>query len=934
LDVTGPTLDTQVFVGRGSELECLRKLAEAAAQAPAATVVIAEPGLGKTRLLAELEGRLEVPVIRLQGYESAREIPLATAAGLLRTLTGVPDAGDRLEALLLGEVTGAFGIEKVRLFETAYRCLGGIVPLALVVDDLQWVDTETRELLQYLLAAAEAATLPVFLICAGRLSPETTACAADLGRLLPGARFEDLRLGPLECEDAVELIAALAPKLGREDAERVWRVAQGSPFWLQALVADDRSETTPKGLTRRRLASIDGDAGRLFGLLVVAAQPLTILDCAELIGWPVDRAQRATALLANRALVIQEGDSVRIAHDLIREAARQQLPESKQTRLDGLLASWFEANAGHDVRQLFRALEHRRGAGLEAVELATRIVRSSQRRLLGGEGLAALGAIADAAAGAAGNALQLDVAALATDLGEWKEALERWAQLAATLPSAAERARAALAAATAAFRLGRGEDVHAFASRARELAEDAATAVEADVHDAEALLWLENRVAEAQPLVRRAAAAADDLVAAAGGVAALADPERSAYARAQRASLDAAIRRADAATVARCAELMQASVRDPAEALAAGSDGVFSLLQFEGMPKLAEPRAQRILDQARQLALPTLEVEASHWVGWIAHHLGRLDEAAAHLAQAIELAGRVGPPRRFTLAQLRAVAHSIDASRGDWRPNVAAIEAAIVAEPEPHFRLVIRHLHVSLLGRFGSPGTDDLAGLVRSMGEDADVAGCDRCYWEAVLHAAEAQARNGDVADAQDALERWEAAHPAPHGGPGARRAYVLALLEMHRDPAASLPLFEESASLASAVGYELVRLWIELDAAAALARVDRSRGVEALRETARSAETISAHSEQALALQQLRALGVRTWRRRGDAAPLTAREFEIARLVAAGDSNPQIAAALFLSRKTVERHVSNILAKLGARNRTELAAKLPRNRSDEGAAR
>ena len=40
----------------------------------------------------------------------------------------------------------------------------------------------------------------------------------------------------------------------------------------------------------------------------------------------------------------------------------------------------------------------------------------------------------------------------------------------------------------------------------------------------------------------------------------------------------------------------------------------------------------------------------------------------------------------------------------------------------------------------------------------------------------------------------------------------------------------------------------------------------------------------------------------------------------AAGNSNPEIANALFLSRKTIERHVSNILARTNARNRTELA--------------
>jgi DNA-binding NarL/FixJ family response regulator len=156
----------------------------------------------------------------------------------------------------------------------------------------------------------------------------------------------------------------------------------------------------------------------------------------------------------------------------------------------------------------------------------------------------------------------------------------------------------------------------------------------------------------------------------------------------------------------------------------------------------------------------------------------------------------------------------------------------------------------------------------------------------------------------------------------------------MHRDPEASLPLFGESASLATELGYTLMRLWIDLDAAAALALVDRSRAIDALRAAARTAEAIGARSEQSLAVQHLRALGVRTWRRHSDSGLLTAREQEIARFVAAGDSNPEIAAALFLSRKTVERHVSNILRKVGARNRTELATRLRRSTTDTGAAR
>jgi DNA-binding NarL/FixJ family response regulator len=59
--------------------------------------------------------------------------------------------------------------------------------------------------------------------------------------------------------------------------------------------------------------------------------------------------------------------------------------------------------------------------------------------------------------------------------------------------------------------------------------------------------------------------------------------------------------------------------------------------------------------------------------------------------------------------------------------------------------------------------------------------------------------------------------------------------------------------------------------------------------------------------------------RRRGGV--LTAREEEIAQLVAAGQTNPEIAAELYLSPRTVERHIGNILTKLGYRSRVQIAA-------------
>jgi DNA-binding NarL/FixJ family response regulator len=74
------------------------------------------------------------------------------------------------------------------------------------------------------------------------------------------------------------------------------------------------------------------------------------------------------------------------------------------------------------------------------------------------------------------------------------------------------------------------------------------------------------------------------------------------------------------------------------------------------------------------------------------------------------------------------------------------------------------------------------------------------------------------------------------------------------------------------------------------------------------------------------RAEGVRGMRRgpyaaaKHNAFGLTSKELDVLRLMVAGKTNVEISATLVRSAKTVEHHVSSVLAKLGARNRTEAA--------------
>jgi DNA-binding NarL/FixJ family response regulator len=193
--------------------------------------------------------------------------------------------------------------------------------------------------------------------------------------------------------------------------------------------------------------------------------------------------------------------------------------------------------------------------------------------------------------------------------------------------------------------------------------------------------------------------------------------------------------------------------------------------------------------------------------------------------------------------------------------------------------------------------------------------------------------------DRLDDAERWtaqieERAELTRTPGAAARAAVARAGVMVARgEPAAAAELAADAADAAEAAGVRLDALAARLAAGRALAAAgDRAAAVAAFQRVAADAGRGSAGLFVEVAARELRRLGSRlpaaaSARRGGttEANELTAREREIAELVANGRSNKQVAAALFLSEKTIEHHLSRIYAKVGVRSRAELAARMAR---------
>jgi DNA-binding CsgD family transcriptional regulator len=312
--------------------------------------------------------------------------------------------------------------------------------------------------------------------------------------------------------------------------------------------------------------------------------------------------------------------------------------------------------------------------------------------------------------------------------------------------------------------------------------------------------------------------------------------------------------------------------------------------------------------------------------------LGRWDEAD----EVIERSLRLFPPR-MNRACIWRLAGDVALARGDLSAAsgfVASIRSVTEGSRyDPQYHLPLVRLETALRLAQGRPA-DALAAVADAL-DRWDVEENPRYTWPVLVAGAQAcavAAREGTLASQAAALLGRLRAVAAGLPAAGAAQQASRLTFAAEADGAD----WDEAARAWEAVGQPYPLAGALLRAAeAALSAGDRDGAVSRLRRAAALAQSLGARplgDDITLLARRARIpLGPdddgHAIAPEPDRLGLTAREFEVLRLVAAGRSNREIAAELFISAKTASVHVSNILGKLGVTSRGEAAAAAHRRR-------
>ena len=964
----------QPTVGRESELELLDGALDTLAESGLVCVALeGEPGIGKTRLLAELRDRAEVRgclVLAGSATEFEHDLPFSVWVDALDAHVASQDLRLQVawDAEAIAELAEVFpSLQRVTgpvssVADERYRTHGAVRellellaadrPLVLLLDDLHWSDGASLELLGSLLRRGPDADVLLALAFRPSQAP------ARLSAAMSASVVRRIVLGQLSEAYATSLLGELDPRR----AAAIYRHGGGNPFYLEQLARAGQEAALE---TSANVSAVD-EFGVPAAVVAALADELTslsatermLLEAAAVAGEPFEPDLAATIAELSTAEGLTALDAS-LARDLVRPTAAPRRfvfrhPLVRRAVYESALGGWrLAAHA--------RAAAELAARGAAAGERAHHVEQSAEQ---GNE-----------------EAIQLLLEAGAAAATRAPAIAARWFQATLRLLRAADTERQVevrMALASALRAIGELEQCRSTLLEAIDLlpAGDPERRVELTASCAATEHWLGRHEDAHQRLMRTweelpnrstAAAAVLQIELANDGLYEL-DVERTAEMGRQAVATARAL--GDRALIAAAA-----SVFCLGETVA-GNIAVARKLREE-----ARAEVDGLTDA--ELA-PRLE--ALYYLGWAETYLERYADGIGRFERGLEIAratgdGRLMSPlmggKTFALektgrlvealeccetaleaARLSSSSHELYRAHFDlgWTLYYTGDLDGAIAAFEESLRVDRRLAGGAIPNGGGRQGPGWGLGmawvdagevergrkiLLEFGGEEiARTMPVERCFdWE-LLTVVELAVGNSEAADAYARRAEEHAAQHVlqlPAALAGRARAAVLLAGD---EPAEAARVAARSAEAAAAAGAHLhAALSRSLQGRALAAAGVRDEAIAVLRQAERELDACGSLRVRDETRRELRRLGARAETRgpvaAGDSglASLTKRELEIATLATDRKTNREIAAELFLSGKTVESHMRNIFAKLGVSSRVEVARAVEHERREPEAA-
>ena len=393
------------FVGRRDQLRTLENAAAAVGQGQSRTVSVYGPsGIGKSTLIRTFielaEQRHAAIVLAGRCYEN-ESIPYKGLDGVVdelsRHLNAMPHGDvtrllpddiaalarvfpvlERVDAVKLARrLTEAVDLDPFQVRRRALEALRSLLtrlaalrPLVMWIDDLQWADADSMQLLDELLAPPSPPAMLTLLSFRGEEVSATPFLRALLDR--DGHTDRDaVLLEPLTDDEARQLMDGLLPgdsPMSDADRQRLTSEAGGSPFVLEqiALYSGDPSSrvvasSTLAGMFDARLDALSPHARLFLETLAICGRPMAAEVICDASGVGRDR-HSLVVMLRSSHLIRSSGSSDRVEtyHDRIREALSARLAPEAARGIHGRVAASLVDRQSDDCEALF---EHYRGAG-------------------------------------------------------------------------------------------------------------------------------------------------------------------------------------------------------------------------------------------------------------------------------------------------------------------------------------------------------------------------------------------------------------------------------------------------------------------------------------------------------------------------------------------------------------------------------------------